>query len=100
MAIELWIRCTALASIVHGDTHWVFAKTHVQLAKAYQQMKDLHEQALMHATKGRDILLSPSGHMMSHDRDPQSIYQLSQAHCIIGKALTQFNKYPEEKINK
>ena len=93
MAIEHWIRSTALARIVHGDVHWVLAKTHIQLARSYQQLKDLHEQALMHATKGRDILLSPSGHMTSHDPDPESIYQLSLAHCIIGKALTHLEKY-------
>lgn len=93
LAIEYWIRSTALARIVHGDFHWVLAKTHIQLARAYQQLKDLHEQALMHATKGRDILLSPSGHMISHDPDPESIYQLSLAHCVIGKALTHLEKY-------
>ena len=93
MVIEHWIRSTALARIVHGDVHWVLAKMHIQLARAYQQLKDLHEQALMHATKGRDILLSPSGHMTSHDPDPESIYQLSLAHCIIGKALTHLEKY-------
>ena len=96
MAIDHWIRCTALARIVYGDAHWMFAKTHIQLAKAYQQLMDLHQQALMHATKGRDILLSPSSHMTaSHDHaDVQSVYQLSSAHCIIGKALTQLDKYP------
>ena len=94
MAIEHWIRSTALARIVHGDVHWVLAKTHIQLARAYQQLKDLHEQALMHATKGHDILLSPSaGHMTSHDLEPGSIYQLSLAHCIRGKALTHLEKY-------
>ena len=94
LAIEHWVRSTALARIVHGDLHWVLAKTHVQLGRAYQQLKGLQEQALMHTTKGRDILLSPSGHMMSHDPDSESVYQLSLAHCIIGKSLTHLERYP------
>ena len=95
MAMEHWIRCTALARIVHGDSHWMLAKAHIQLARVYQQKKDLHKQALIHATKGRDILISPSCHMTSsRDHDPQSVYQLSMAHCIIGKALTNLEKYP------
>ena len=95
IVIERWIRCTALARIVHGDSHWMLAKTHIQLAKAYQQWNGLHQQALMHATKGWDILLSPSGHMTnpSCDQEPESVYQLALAHCVIGKALTHLDRY-------
>ena len=34
-AVTEWTRCTALARIVHGDSHWAFANTHIQLGKAY-----------------------------------------------------------------
>lgn len=83
-----------MAKVVYGDSHWMLAKTLIQLANAYQQLRGLHEQALMHATKGRDILLSPSGHMINpYDKDPESMFQLSLAHCIIGKALTHLERY-------
>ena len=98
MAIEQWTRSVALARIVYGDAHWMFAKTHIQLGRVYQQLKDLHKQALTHATKGRDILLSPSGQMRSHDQDPESVYHLSLAHCIIGRALTHLGKYPPKLV--
>lgn len=38
-ALESCIRCTALARIVHGDSHWMLAKTHILLAKAYLELK-------------------------------------------------------------
>lgn len=38
VAVESWVRCTALARIVHGDTHWMLGLTHTQLAQQY-----LHE---------------------------------------------------------
>lgn len=38
-ALDSCIRCTALARIVHGDSHWLLAKTHIQLAKAYLDLK-------------------------------------------------------------
>lgn len=43
----------------------------------------------MHATKGRDILLAPGGHVMSHDPPPEAVHSLSMAHCIIGSVLTE-----------
>ncbi len=36
-SLDGWTRCTALARIVHGDTHWMLALTHTQLAHEYMQ---------------------------------------------------------------
>lgn len=37
--LDCCIRCTALARIVYGDFHWVLAKAHIQLGKAYLDLK-------------------------------------------------------------
>lgn len=37
--LDLCIRCVALSRIVHGDSHWVLAKAHIQLGKAYWELK-------------------------------------------------------------
>lgn len=39
--IDCCIRCMALARIVHGESHWVLAKMHVQLAKAYLDFRGM-----------------------------------------------------------
>ena len=33
--LKCWVRANALARIVYGQSHWVLAKTHVQLGKTY-----------------------------------------------------------------
>ncbi|XP_064392032.1 tetratricopeptide repeat protein 23-like [Halichondria panicea] len=89
-SLDGWTRCTALARIVHGDTHWMLALTHTQLAHEYMQ-KGLNEQGLAHATKGRDILLSPT----SDDPPPEAVYNLSLALYIIGHIQTLQKKLKE-----
>lgn len=97
-AIQCWVRATALSRIVHGDDHWEFAKCHIQLGKAYLELCDLPEPALIHAVKGRDILLSPGGHVMSCDLPPEAVYHLAAAHCTVGRVLTAQRKLvPAEK---
>lgn len=39
VAVDCCIRCTGLAQIVHGDSHWILAKTHIQLARAYLELR-------------------------------------------------------------
>ena len=53
----------------------------------------LVDQALIHASKGRDILLAPGSHVMSHDPIPEAVHCLSTAHCIIGRVLTERGRY-------
>ena len=38
-AIHEYIRCTALTRIVHGNSHWKLAKSHVDLGEAYLDLK-------------------------------------------------------------
>ena len=38
-AVRLWVKCLALTRIVHGNTHWELARCHVQLAKAYLDLR-------------------------------------------------------------
>ncbi len=59
---------------------------------------DLREQALGHAVKGRDILLSPGGHVTSHDPPPEAVHCLAQAHCLVGRVLTSQGKYPSTEL--
>jgi len=55
---------------------------------------DLPEQALIHATKGRGILLLPGGHVTSHDPPPEAVHHLALAHCVVGQVFTIQGKYP------
>ncbi len=48
--MDACIRCTALARIVHGDAHWVLAKTHIQLAAAYLELRGISYRASTMAT--------------------------------------------------
>ena len=112
--MKLWIKCAALSRVVYGDTHWEWAKCHIHLAKAYLDLRsksfilipplsndpntytnatDLSEQALLHAVKGRDILLFLGGHVVSCDCHPKAVLSLALAHCIIGKVLITQEKY-------
>lgn len=114
------MKAAALARIVHGDSHWQFSKCHIQLGKVYLELRgmecsqipvgsmfplmnimcfflnvsDLPEQALSHAVKGRDILLAPGSHVMSHDPSPEAIYNLAVAHQVVGRAFIIQGKYP------
>lgn len=60
---------------------------------------DLPEQALVHAVKGRGILLLPGGHVTSHDPPPEAIHHLAVAHCVVGRVLTMQGKYPYRILN-
>ena len=40
-AIKELVRCTALCRIVYGDGHWKLAKSYVNLAKGYFDLKGL-----------------------------------------------------------
>ena len=55
---------------------------------------DLPDQALIHAVKGRGILLSPEGHMTLPDPQPQAVLALAVAHYIISRVLITQGKYP------
>ncbi len=37
--VDCWSRSIPLARIVHGDTHWILAKAHIQLGRAYLLFK-------------------------------------------------------------
>ena len=111
--LDCWVQCIALSRIVHGDTHWVLAKAHIQLGRAYLELKGddeifvytivyisahfetaLCQQALIHAKKGIDILLAPGCHVMSHDPPFEATCQLAVAHCVVGQVYTIQEKYP------
>ena len=40
--LDSLIRCIALARIVHGQNHWMLAKTHIQLGKAYLEIEGMY----------------------------------------------------------
>ena len=62
-------------------------------------LPDLPEQALVHAVKGRGILLLPGGHVTSHDPLPEAVHHLAVAHCVVGRVLTMQGKYPHKILN-
>ena len=62
-------------------------------------LPDLPEQALVHAVKGRGILLLPGSHVTSHDPPPEAVHHLAVAHCVVGRVLTMQGKYPHKMLN-
>ncbi len=54
-------------------------------------LKGLTEQALSHATRGRDIL--PTCHVTTETTPPEPMYNLALAHYIIGVAQAAKKKY-------
>ena len=60
---------------------------------------DLPEQALVHAVKGRGILLLPGSHVTSHDPPSEAVHHLAVAHCVVGRVLTIQGKYPHKILN-
>ena len=42
-AIKEFIRCTALARIVHGDGHWKLARSYVNLGEGYLDLKGIYD---------------------------------------------------------
>ena len=73
--------------------------TWLQVQDSSFSFSDLPEQALVHAVKGRDILLLPRGHVTSHDPPPDPIHHLAVAHCVVGRVLTIQGKYPWKILN-
>merc|ERR1712004_44585 len=65
-------RLTALARIVYGDGHWKLAKTYVDLAEAYMELKNYAAQAEYH-TQNATGILSSSVQMSSSSEDKAAI---------------------------
>ncbi len=75
-----------------GEARW--ATHHVTGDTCLFSCVDLKEQALDHAVKGCNILLSSGDHVMSHDPSHEATYSLAQAQCVVGRVLTSQGKYP------
>ncbi|XP_064595975.1 LOW QUALITY PROTEIN: tetratricopeptide repeat protein 23-like [Liolophura sinensis] len=94
-SIHEYIRCTALAQIVHGPNHWRVAKSYADLGEAYFTQKGYTAQTQYHCERGRDIMLS-GVHTSSSDQEKADIYAtLTKIYLTLGKALTQMKKYKE-----
>ena len=78
----------------HKRRKWLLSTHMAAGTRLFFSFSDLPEQALVHAVKGRDILLLPGGHVTSHDPPPDPIHHLAVAHCVVGRVLTIQGKYP------
>ncbi|XP_013406257.1 tetratricopeptide repeat protein 23-like [Lingula anatina] len=94
-AIKELIKCTALARIVHGDSHWKYAEAYTNLAEGYFELKGYTAQAHYHSENAKNIMLS-GVQMPSSQRDKAKIMEvLVKTYYTMGRALTKLKKYTE-----
>lgn len=98
LAVKERIRCLAYSRLVFGDGHWQLAKAYGKLGEAYLKRKGFYQQALLHASRGRDELLQGESdeyrsNRLSHSNDVLSVMEL--VYFVMGKAsflLGEFRK--------
>ena len=98
LAVKERIRSLAYCRIVYGNGHWQLAKAHGKLGEAYLKRKGFAQQALLHATQGRDELLQGEAEefrstRLSHSNDVLAVMEL--VYYVMGKAnflIQEFRK--------
>ncbi|XP_070178706.1 tetratricopeptide repeat protein 23-like isoform X4 [Littorina saxatilis] len=94
-AIKEYTRCIALTRIVHGDHHWLLAKSHVDLGEAYLDLKGYAPQAEFHAETAKSVMLH-GAHVSDSVQEKAHLYKvLINMYYILGRATTHMKKYPE-----
>ena len=89
LAVKERVRCVAYARLVYGDGHWRLAKAYGKLGEAYLKRKGFCQQALLHASRGRDELLQGESTAYkssreSHSSDVLGVMQL--VYFVMGRA--------------
>ena len=89
LAVKERVRCLAYTRLIYGDGHWKLAKAHGKLAEAYLKRKGYYQQALLHATHGRDELLQGEAdeyrsNRLSHSNEVLGVMEL--VYFVMGKA--------------
>ena len=98
LAVKERIRSLAYCRLVYGDGHWQLAKAYGKLGEAYLKRKGFTQQALLHATRGRDELLQGEAEeyrssRLSHSNDVLAVMEL--VYYVMGKAnllMREFRK--------
>jgi tetratricopeptide (TPR) repeat protein len=89
LAVKERIRSLAYCRLVYGDGHWQLALAYSKLGEAYLKRKGFTQQALLHATRGRDKLLQGEAEeyrstRLSHSNDV--LATMEHVYYVMGKA--------------
>jgi tetratricopeptide (TPR) repeat protein len=98
LAVKERIRSLAYCRLVYGNGHWQLAKAYSKLGEAYLKRKGFTQQALLHATRGRDELLQGEAEefrstRLSHSNDVLAV--MEHVYYVMGKAnflMREFRK--------
>eukprot|EP01136_Pigoraptor_vietnamica_P043836 Opistho-1_new@19788 len=97
-AIRALAVALSLNRIIYGKMHWRCARAHLDLARAYLELKSLHAQALSHAQKARDVWSSaPQAHRHTAAEGGvgASAALVAEIFCVMGTCLSHLDKFSD-----